>query len=105
MNASDALVQQLRTIGKMLWNAGLPVLDDLHNYSYDWKIPDDIKNDDKKLQAYKTKLYIEAIKSLKPGVTMMIMHCTATTEVFSYISDSGPVRRGDLLAMLDPAFK
>lgn len=36
---------------------------------------------------------------------MMIMHCTATTEVFSHISDSGPVRRGDMLAMMDPALK
>ena len=36
---------------------------------------------------------------------MIIMHCTATTEVFQYISDSGPVRKGDLLAMTDPAFK
>jgi hypothetical protein len=36
---------------------------------------------------------------------MMIMHCTATTEVFPRISDSGPVRRGDLLAMLDPTFR
>ena len=36
---------------------------------------------------------------------MMIMHCTATTEVFPKISDSGPTRKGDLLAMLDPALK
>jgi hypothetical protein len=36
---------------------------------------------------------------------MVIMHCTATTEVFPHISDSGPTRRGDLLAMMDPALK
>ena len=89
----------------MIWNAGLPVLDDLHNYSYDWQIPDNIKNDEKKLQAFKTQKYIEGIKSLKPGVTMMIMHCTAPTEVFKYISESGPTRKGDMLAMLDPALK
>lgn len=105
MNASDAMINQLRALGKMIWNAGLPVLDDLHNYSYDWKIPDDIKNDDKKLQAYKTQKYIDAIKTLKPGVTMMIMHCTATSAIFPHISESGPVRRGDMLAMIDPAFK
>lgn len=98
-------MQQLRNLGKMLWNAGLPVLDDLHNFSYNWQIPADIATDDKKLQAFKTKKYIEGIQALKPGVTMMIMHCTATTEVFTHISDSGPVRRGDLLAMLDPALK
>ena len=65
----------------------------------------DVKNDDKNLQAWRTQKYIESIKSLKPGVTMMIMHCTATTEVFPYISDSGPLRRGDMLAMMDPSFK
>jgi hypothetical protein len=36
---------------------------------------------------------------------MVIMHCTATSEIFPYISDSGPVRKGDLLAMLDPQFR
>ncbi|HLK30004.1 MAG TPA: polysaccharide deacetylase family protein [Puia sp.] len=105
MHLPDMLIQQMRTTGKMVWNAGLPVLDDLQNTSYDWKIPDDIKNDDKKLQQFKTAKYIEAVKSLKPGVTMMIMHCTATTEVFPHISASGAVRRGDMLAMMDPVFK
>ncbi len=103
--ASDERVNQLRAIGKRLWSSGLPVLDDLHNESYDWKIDSSIKNDDKKIQAFKTNKYIDAIKSLKPGVTMMIMHCTATTAVFSQISDSGPLRKGDLLAMLDPLLK
>ena len=101
----DAQVQQLQALGKMLWAAKLPVLDDLHNMSYDWKIPADIAGDDKKLQSFKTAKYIDALRLLKPGVTMMIMHCTATTEVFPHISDSGPVRKGDLLAMLDPAFR
>ena len=36
---------------------------------------------------------------------MVIMHCTAPTEVFQHISDSGPVRKGDLLVMMDPRFK
>src|SRR5207245_1169478 len=39
----------------------------------------------------------EGIKSLKPGLTMMIMHCAAPTEVFQHISGSGPLRRGDLI--------
>lgn len=105
MHAPDAEVQQLQMIGKTLWAAGLPVLDDLHNYSYDWAIPDSIKTNDKKLQAYKTKKYIEALQLLKPGITMMIMHCTEPSEIFKYISDTGPLRKGDLLAMLNPAFE
>lgn len=104
MKAPNDQMKQLRQLGKMLWSGGLPVLDDLHNESYDWKIPENITNDDKKMQDFKTQKYIEAIKSLKPGVTMMIMHCTATTEVFPYISNSGPVRKADLLAMTDPLF-
>ncbi|WP_240410094.1 polysaccharide deacetylase family protein [Flavisolibacter nicotianae] len=102
---SNEQIQQIRNIGKLLWNAGLPVLDDLHNDSYGWKVPGAIAGDDKKLQAFKTQKYREAIRMLKPGITMMIMHCTAPTDVFPYISDSGPVRKGDLLAMLDPALK
>lgn len=82
-----------QTVGKMLWEGGLPVLDDLHNRSYDWKTTD------------KTDQYIEAVKGLKPGVTMMIMHCTRPTEVFDKISSSGDVRLGDLNAMLDPRLR
>jgi len=98
-------MEQIRGIGKLLWGSGLPVLDDLYNETYNWTVPDEVKNDDKKLQAWKTQKYIEAIKTLKPGLTMLIMHCTETTEVFPHISDSGPVRKGDLLVMLDPKFK
>ncbi|HEY2350101.1 MAG TPA: polysaccharide deacetylase family protein [Puia sp.] len=101
----DATIQGLRMIGKQLWAAGLPVLDDLHNYSYDWVIPADVASDDKKLDEYKTAKYIEALKTLRPGLTMMIMHCTETGNEFKYISSSGPTRKGDLLAMLNPAFK
>ncbi len=27
----DTTIEQMRVLGKLLWNAGLPVLDDLHN--------------------------------------------------------------------------
>jgi hypothetical protein len=110
---SDQQVDQFRAIGTTLWNAGLPVLDDLHNFSYDWKIPDSISTpatvatpaNDKKLRQYRTAQYIDALKKLQPGVTMMIMHCTDASPAFARISDSGPLRRGDMLAMLNPAFK
>lgn len=105
MQAPDATVKQLQAIGKVLWNAGLPVLDDLHNYSYDWKVPDSVKDDDKKLQAWRTNKYVESFKQLQPGVTMVIMHCTNPSPVFEHISDSGPLRKADMLAMIDPVFK
>ena len=75
MHTPDAYVNQLRIIGKRLWAAGLPVLDDLHNFSYDWTVPANV-NDNDQTKDYKTQKYIEALKLLKPGVTMMIMHCT-----------------------------
>jgi predicted glycoside hydrolase/deacetylase ChbG (UPF0249 family) len=98
-------MNMMRGIGKMLWDAGLPVLDDLHNTSYDPHLPAGVPSTSDNLRKYKTAFYINAIKELKPGVTYMIMHCIKPTEVFKYISDSGPVREGDYLAMMNPEFK
>jgi hypothetical protein len=103
--AGPELMAQMQGLGKQIWAAGLPVLDDLHNVSYGWTYPVDKKVTDSQLQAFATQKYIETIRQLKPGLTMVIMHCTAPTEVFQYISDSGNIRKGDLLAMRDPAFK
>ncbi len=105
LQATGVAMAQARAAGKMLWAAGLPVLDDLHNTSYDWPIPDSVKSDDTKLQGYKTAKYIQALKQLKPGLTMMIMHSTATSPIFEHISGSGAVRRGDMLTMINPVFK
>jgi predicted glycoside hydrolase/deacetylase ChbG (UPF0249 family) len=99
----DPALVQVRALGKKLWRAGLPVLDDLHNTSYDWKIPPDVVSDEQ-LRKWRTQRYIETLKELKPGLTMVIMHCTAPTEVFWRITDSGPRRKADMLAMLDPDF-
>ncbi|MFM1794861.1 MAG: hypothetical protein RL642_1246 [Bacteroidota bacterium] len=103
---SAALLKKEQTdaIGQMLWNAGLPVLDDLHNVSYDFQYPSENIND-KKLQELATNNYINSFNQLQPGVTMVIMHCTAPTEVFSKISDSGITRKADLLAMQSTVLK
>jgi len=105
MQMPEAQIQGLRDMGKLLWNAGLPVLDDLHNSSYGWELPQGLKPTDDNLRTMKTKNYIDALKSLKPGVTMIIMHCTFPSEIFNKISSSGDTRKGDMLAMMDPAFK
>lgn len=97
-------IEMTTAVGKQLWNAGLPVLDDLHNVSYGWN-PENPKLSDKKLQAFKTQKYIESIDQLKPGLTMVIMHCTSPTEVFPIISGSTITRKGDMLAMMDQKFK
>jgi chitin disaccharide deacetylase len=104
-NATGLTLEKTTIIGKMLWDAGLPVLDDLHNVSYGFKYPKDKILTDSELQQISTQQYIESFKQLQAGVTMVIMHCTAPTEVFKHISDSGMTRRGDLLAMLSPELK
>ncbi|MEJ7643554.1 MAG: polysaccharide deacetylase family protein [Chryseolinea sp.] len=105
LTGQPGVQEQLLTVGKSLWDAGLPVLDDLHNVSYDWKYPEDKGKDDMAIQKFATAKYIETIKELKPGLTMVIMHCTAPSSTFGMISDSGTKRKGDMLAMIDPAFK
>jgi chitin disaccharide deacetylase len=97
-------IKQLQSTGQMIWNAGLPVLDDLHNLSYNFPYPEK-ELSEKEHRSFATQKYIETIGSLKPGLTMVIMHCTSPTEVFAHISDSGKIRKGDLLAMTDPALK
>lgn len=103
INSTGIKIEQAQAIGKMLWDAGLPVLDDLHNVSYGWKSKD--LTSDAEIQKFHTQKYIESFKELQAGVTMVIMHCTAPTEVFKYISDSGNTRKGDMLAMLSPDLK
>jgi hypothetical protein len=97
--------QQLRSAGQKLWDGGLPVLDDLHNSSYGFDYPAGKNITDSALQKLATRQYIESIRGLKPGLTMVIMHCTAPSAVFPHISDSGKIRKGDMLAMQDPGFK
>lgn len=99
-------LEMVRNLGRQLWDAGLPVLDDLHNTSYGW-VPDvKGKISKKKLQKFKAEKYVRALKEeIQPGLTMVIMHCTHPTEVFEHISSSGVTREGDLLAMLDPSVR
>ncbi|HEY3405362.1 MAG TPA: polysaccharide deacetylase family protein [Ohtaekwangia sp.] len=98
------VMEQFRQTGQMIWTAGLPVLDDLHNLSYEWKYPAG-ELSDAALQKFATGKYIETLRQVKPGLTMVIMHCTSPTQVFGFISDSGKTRKGDMLAMMDPELK
>ena len=105
MYLADAQVAMMHLLGEQLWNAGLPVLDDLHNESYDWQIPAEAGKDSIKLSNFKTQKYIQAFQSLKPGITMMIMHCTLSTDHFDSITSTGTLRKADLLAMINPELK
>jgi predicted glycoside hydrolase/deacetylase ChbG (UPF0249 family) len=101
----DPALAKAKAIGQMLWKNGLPVLDDLHNSSYDWKMPDIDHKTDAEIQKWYTDHYIESIGRLSPGLTMVIMHCTQPSPLFKFITSTGQQRKGDLLAMTDPRLK
>lgn len=104
-HASDSQIKELRALGRQLWAAGLPVLDDLHNFSYDWIIPKGMPRDDRHLTRWRVALYEKTLLALNPGLTMVIMHCTDPGSEFSRITSSGDIRKADMLAMLDPGFR
>ncbi|GAB4026556.1 polysaccharide deacetylase family protein [Spirosoma koreense] len=105
-NSIPADQQQLiKQVGKQLWDAGLPVLDDLDGTLTSQNLPAGQPATDEALQKFKTQKFIELMQSIKPGLTYIIMHCTDPTPAFSQISSSGQSRKGDMLAMMDPAAK
>jgi predicted glycoside hydrolase/deacetylase ChbG (UPF0249 family) len=101
---SAAQLQALQPLAEQLWNAGLPVLDDIVSKT-GWNLPQGTPETDANLQQFKTKKYIETFAALQPGITYLIMHCTQPSDIFKYISATGPERKGDMLAMMDPALK
>lgn len=96
--------KKFREAGKMIWAGGLPVLDDLQSQGFSIPKNTDVSNE-KEIQRIATEYYSARIKELKPGLTMVIVHCTAPSEIFRYISGSGNVRKGDMLTMMNPDFK
>jgi predicted glycoside hydrolase/deacetylase ChbG (UPF0249 family) len=73
-----------------IWNAGLPLIDDLvTNPSRGDSFPE--------MKAYLMQL----LKTQQPGVTQYIVHCTKPTEVFRFISNSGEKRLAELQLMTD----
>ncbi|GAB3499434.1 hypothetical protein GCM10027341_22730 [Spirosoma knui] len=104
-NIPTSQQELLKQVGQQLWDAGLPVLDDLDGTSYGWTPPAGTATTDGSLQTYKTQKFIELLRSAQPGLTYVIMHCTAPTPTFDQISGSGVTRKGDMLAMMDPALK
>jgi hypothetical protein len=85
--------QSLRQWLPKIWNGGLPVLDDLHTSSYDWK------------PAEKTERLLQLLSELKPGVTEILFHASRPTEDFPIITGSSESRRADLAALTDSRIK
>jgi len=85
--------KSLRPQAEKIWAAGLPVLDDLHTASYDWK------------PAEKKEKFVKLIAELKPGLTEILFHCSVPTEDFPLITGSSEARRADTQLMTDPEVK
>jgi predicted glycoside hydrolase/deacetylase ChbG (UPF0249 family) len=82
------------SIAEKVWDAGLPVIDDL--------VTSPTSAED--YGERKTEL-ITLLSNMKPGITQIIVHCTVQTEVFSHISGSGPKREAELRLLTDPDIK
>jgi len=91
---AGALKPMVYLIANRVWQAGLPVIDDL--------VTSPTSADS--YEGRKEQL-IKLLGEMKPGITEIIVHCTVQTEVFSHISGSGPAREAELRLMTDPDVK
>lgn len=98
-----AIVKDARAVGKQVWAGGLPVLDDLHTISGDWKPAG--KSSPEEWGKYKAQQFIKALEDMKPGVAMLIVHSSDITDTFQHISGSGGSRQADMYSMLDKTLK
>lgn len=78
---------------KKIWEGGLPLVDDVLTFTYDWKTED------------KFEPLTKALREMKPGITEVILHCAIPTEEFPSFTQSSTTRKGDYLIMLNPKFK
>lgn len=83
-------VQSLRPIIPRIWNAGLPVIDDLHTGSYSWP------------PAEKTQRLVQLLESLEPGVTEILFHASVPTDDFPRVTGSSESRAADTRALTSP---
>lgn len=85
--------EALQEWARKIWEAGLPVLDDIITFTYDWK------TEDKMEQIKKT------LTEMKPGLTQIIFHPAIPTEEFPHFTQSATTRKGDYLLLTNPEFK
>ena len=98
------LLQQAAAMGEQIWALGLPVLDDLHSTSGDWK-PEKEMYTAEEHALYKVEQFKRILEKMQPGLAMIIVHSTTHNENFDTISGSGRSRQADLDAMLSADLK
>ncbi len=84
----------VRGVAKRVWEAGLPVLDDL-------------ETDPANGGGYEQRKanVIERLRNMQPGITQFIVHCTRPGPVFPSITGSGGKRLDELRIVTDPDVK
>ena len=96
--------EAVRDAGRRQWNAGLPVPDDVHISSCDWPVPEASRSIES-LRSDRTGRFIDVLKQLAPGVTVILIHSTIPTEIFRSFSAEADNRLSDTLAMTDPGLR
>lgn len=98
------ILAQAQTMGEKIWSLGLPVLDDLHKNSGDWK-PENSSFTQEELTQHKIMMFKQTLAKMEPGLAMIIVHCSENTENFQRFSGSGRSRQADLEAMVSDELK
>ncbi|AEI46497.1 polysaccharide deacetylase family protein [Runella slithyformis] len=98
------LTKMSGAVGQKIWQSGLPVLDDLHTISGDWK-PEKPNPTPEEWGRYKAQKFIETLNNMQPGLAMFIVHSSDVTDAFKHISASGGSRYADMLSMMNPELK
>lgn len=88
---APGMEKMMRLMGRVVWESGLPVIDDLHGGSYAWK------TGEANIEGFSNLL-----RGLKPGITEVIIHCASRTETFGTITDSFPQRDGNRIGLTSP---
>lgn len=86
-------VKALGELSEKIWQAGLPVMDDLHTGTYGWE------------PTKKKELFSRLLQELKPGVTEILFHSCRMTEELPIITGSAESRQADMKALTDPDIK
>ena len=81
-------VERLKPWVEKIWDAGLPVIDDLHTASYSWPANE------------KPQRLRNLLKSLRPGITEILFHASEPSDIFPLITGSSASRKGDLEALV-----
>jgi predicted glycoside hydrolase/deacetylase ChbG (UPF0249 family) len=80
----------LKSLVPRIWDAGLPVIDDLHTGSYEG--PPESRTD----------WLLQLLGALRPGVTEVLFHASIPTDDFPLVTGSHAQRLADTRALTDP---